>query len=625
MTRLMKLTLLGVFALSLCRITLAAATGDPLHEFKTASGGARWDGLHTLKADGELHIGGLSGDYHAACDLLTGRSHESYKLGPVEGADGYDGHVQWSKDPGGEVATMNAPEASRRARTQAWLDARAYWYPKRLAASVGKATDRVLDGRAYRVVTATPSAGDPVTLWFAADTHLLMRVVQRAGADTATTVLTDYRRVDGVMLPFHAATDLTDAAGRTDPRRRTEVRYAHFEFNVALADNEFAPPKMTATAHIEDAGGVTRIPFDLVNNHIYIDAAVDGKPVRMLVDTGGVNLLTPAAAHRLGLASEGKLAASGVGEKRTDLALARGKQVRVGAAVLDHPVFYVIDLGNLARVEGVEFDGLVGYEMFRRFGVTIDYAGKQLVLANPAKFTPPAGATELAFDMSERMPIISGTLDGLPVRMTVDTGSRSSLTLNSPFVRKHQLVDRYHAAPESVLGWGVGGASRARPVRLGTLRLGNLDVDDVAGDLFTGTKGGFTDPDQSGNLGGGVLHRFTIAFDYAHRKMYLKPNGAFGAPDAFDRSGLWLLAGDKALDVADVARNSAAERAGMHEGDHVLTINGKPIATKTLGDWRALLRESPAGTKVALRVRRDKTVRDVVLVLADRIPVHAKP
>ncbi len=38
-----------------------------------------------------------------------------------------------------------------------------------------------------------------------------------------------------------------------------------------------------------------------------------------------------------------------------------------------------IDPGELPAVEGVEADGLVGEEGFRRFGVTIDNAGKTLM------------------------------------------------------------------------------------------------------------------------------------------------------------------------------------------------------------------------------------------------------
>lgn len=588
--------------------------------FKAASGGIQWDHVRSLRDRGTLRAGGLSGEFHAIRDVHTGRSASRHKMGSISGGAGYDGQAAWQQGPGGEIAVLDAPEAKRRARSQAWIDARAYWYPHRMAAAYGKVETCELDGHAHRVVEVVPEDGDPVTLWFEADSNILVRIVRRRGSDIATTILDDYRDIDGLRLPFRSVTDRADASGRIDPRQRMEIVLDEITPNVAVSDAEFAAPAMVAVARIDDPSGIACVPFDLVNNHIYVDGDVDGKPVRFMVDTGGVNLLTPAAAQRLGLNSEGKLGASGPGEQRTDVALARAKRVRVGAATLDNPVFYVIDLAELPKVEGVEFDGLIGYEMFRRFGVQIDYANKQLVLAEPEKFVPPTGATEIDFEFDRLTPIICGMLDGVPVRLTVDTGSRVSLTMNSPFVHAHDLPAKYDAAPESVLGWGIGGPVRLRPVRFGRLQLGKLDITGIAGDLFTGSKGALTNPDHAGNLGGGVLKRFTVAFDYAARRMYLAPNAAFDRSDAFDRSGLWLIQDVDTLKVVDVAKDSAAERVGIAENDRVTVIGDEAITTHTLAEWRQRLRELPVGAGLEMRLLRDGTAFGVKLVLADRIP-----
>lgn len=591
-----------------------------LARYKDASGGAAWDAVKTLHATGTLATGGLSGDIAIVDDLTDGRSADQYKLGSIEGADGYDGKRGWSRDPGGEVAALDAPEAVRRAKSQAWLDAHAYWYPGRIKASYGEVAEREDGGKRYRVVEAHPDGGDPLTLWFDASTGLLARTAQRQGQDTVTTVLDDYRPVEGVRMPFHTVMDTTDAAGRTDPRHRTEITYAKVSLNEPVADADFAMPTMAPTAHIADASGTTRIPFDLVNNHIYANGFIDGKLARFLVDTGGINLLTPAAAKKFGIAGEGKLAARGVGDQTVDLALAHAKEVRVGGASLADPVFYIIDLGALPKVEGVECDGLVGYEMFRRFGVTIDYVGHELTLTDPAKFTPPAGASAVPFELDDHIPIVNGMLDGTPARISIDTGSRSSLTMHSPFVREHTLVERYHAAPEAVIGWGVGGPSRGRPARFGTLTLGEQNIVGIAGDLYTGDKGSFANPDLAGNLGGGVLRRFTVAFDYANRKMYLAPNADFAKADAFDRSGFFLLGDRDTLIVADVAPESAGARAGFAADDRIVAIDGRKVNAQSLVEWRAKLRELPVGTRLKIdRVRGGKK-EAVELMLADRIP-----
>ncbi len=591
---------------------------------KLAAGGVRWDAVLSLETRGMLRAGGLEGSFRSLQDFRYLRTVSHYRLGPVEGADGYDGEHGWSQDPGGEVALLDAPAARRRLRSQAWLDAHGYWYPQRFPAQFGDPSEREVDGRRLVVVEATPQGGDTLTLWFDPASHHLVRVTQKQDQDTVTTSLDNWRSVDGLTLPFHVRTDLTDAAGRTDPRRRTEVQIEGVKTNIAVADADFAAPAMRDTARIKSVSGITSLPFDLVNNHIYVDGTIDGNPARLLVDTGGVNLLTPAAARKFGLVAEGKLAARGVGEHEVDLALAHAGEVRVGDAILTKPVFYVVDLGDLPAVEGVVADGLVGYEMFRRFGVTIDYAKRELTLAEPARFVPPMGAHAVPFEQAERIPVISATLDGLPIRASIDTGSRSSLTLHSPFVHEHHLIARYGAAAESVVGWGVGGPNRGRPARFGRLKLGDLAIDAIAGDLYTGDKGSFASPDLAANIGGGTLKRFTVAFDYGQKLMYLAPNQPNPAPDAYDRSGLWLLAGNHSLQVADVAAGSAAAKAGFKLGDAITAIDGKAVAVRTLAQWRERLRELPAGTRLAFDFRREGKSGRAELVLADRIPARVQ-
>jgi C-terminal processing protease CtpA/Prc len=78
------------------------------------------------------------------------------------------------------------------------------------------------------------------------------------------------------------------------------------------------------------------------------------------------------------------------------------------------------------------------------------------------------------------------------------------------------------------------------------------------------------------------------------------------------------------LKIVDVAADSAAERAGLRADDRVVAIGGTPVSAKSLAEWRKLLRESPAGTKLAIRFRRNDRDNDATLTLADRIPPVAR-
>jgi predicted aspartyl protease len=593
--------------------------------YKAATGGAAWDAVAALETDGKIATGGLTGTMTSIEDDRTGKSVLRFSLGPIQGANGFDGTTPWEQGPGGEVTAHDAPEALELARTDAWVTTRGFLKPDFDQATVTPPREQLEGGTRYLVVEATPKGGRTIAFWFDPQTALPVRTVLRRETKIATTVLSDYRETAGLRLPFHSAQDSTDSAGRTDPREHLEITVDHVTVNPKVDDAAFAAPKMAATAHIEDPSGVTRVPFQLVNNHIYADGLVDGKPAHFLVDTGGMNILTPASAARLGLTSEGKLAAGGVGDEQVDLALTHASEVRVGGAVLANPVFYVIDLGSLGAVEGVTEDGLVGFEMFRRFRVTVDYAARILTLTDPAKFTPPEGAHAVPFDLADSIPVITGKLDGLPVRISVDTGSRASLTLHSPFVREHDLAKRYGAASERVTGWGVGGPSKGRPARLGTLEIGDLAIRDIAADLNMSNKGAFANPDLSANLGGGVLKRFRVSFDYDARKMYLVPNADFAKPDSFDRSGMWVLGDGDALKIAALAPGAAAEKAGLKVGDRIVALGGEATKTRTIGEWRVRLCEQAAGTHVALRVASEGSERKVDLVLADAIPAHVIP
>ena len=595
-------------------------TAAVLARFKSATGGKGWDEIGNLASTGALRAGGMQGTFEAIQDVATGRSSDHYALGSVEGANGYTGNSAWTRDPGGEITSLDAPEARRRANTQSWLDARGYWYPARHAATWDEPSERLLDGTRCIVLVAHPQGGDPATLWFDASSALLVRVDQHRGANIESTEFGDYRQVGRVRLPFRIVTNTTDAAGRTDERARVTLAIERWQANVPVADADFAMPAMQATARIESPEGVARIPFQLVNNHVYVDAIVNGGNVHLMVDTGGVNVLTPAAAKRLGIEGEGKLAARGVGDDAVDLALAHGRELRVGQALLASPVFYLIDLGDLDKVEGVEIDGLVGYEMFRRFVVTIDYARRELILAEPKSFKPSPMATAVPFDLVDRIPIVDGMLDGVPARISIDTGSRASLTLHSPFARENDLVAKYAAAPEAVIGWGVGGASRGRPARFGQLQLGGIAVAAIAGDIYIGNKGAFASTDVSANLGGGVLRRFTVTFDYVARRMYLTESKAAPAIDRFDRSGLWLLGDADGLRVADIAPGSAAARSTLRVGDSIKAFDGEAVSRRALADWRQRLRALPVGTRVLVGYWRDGRAFAAELVLTDRIP-----
>jgi hypothetical protein len=582
------------------------AVPSSLDRFHRVSGGDAWGQVHFLVGTADVSLGGLTGTMETIDDVDTGRHWSQGELGPLRVADGDDGHAAWQQTSNGEVLIEDAPESVADARTLAWLTRRGYF-------RTDGATYRPLDRGG---LLATPDGGSPVELWFDPATGLLARSVTRRGTEKYVTTYDDYRDVAGVRLPFHIVVD------NGDPRSVFTATYRELEARDHVDETAFAPPSADdgRLTFVGDARR-TELPFELINNHIYIDAIVDDQPVRMLVDTGGANILTPAAAARRGLETEGKLAVGGVGAEKVDLSVTRARTLAVGDLRLADPIFHVVDFGSLADVEGVDFDGLVGFELFNRLIVRIDYPASRLTLIRRDDFTPPAGAIAVPFDIRDSIPIVEGSIDGVPARLLIDTGSRASLTLNSPFVREHDLVDRYQPRFEAVTGWGVGGGVRGSPVRIGEIHIGDAVVKEVAADLFTGDKGAMAAPDSSANVGSGLLRRFAVTFDYEHRTMYLEPAASPPPRDVYDRAGMFFRRDGDAILVLSVTPGGAAEKAGVAADDRIVAIDGAAISTHALHEWRAILAAGPVGERHVVAIQRGTTKRrDLTIVLSELLP-----
>jgi Aspartyl protease/PDZ domain len=584
-----------------------------LARFKQATGGAAWDAVQTLHTTGTLETGGLTGSFESFEDLPTGRQASSFHLGPISGSSGFDGASGWSRDQSGSVHVTDAPQARAATLSEVHRAARAYWNPERMPAEIR--LDRTVEegGRRFEVVHVTPAGGRLYEMWIDTNSGLLDRVVEQGDNDVTTTFYGDYRRAGGLVLPHEIR------ASTGNPAHDNRIAVAQARVGAAEPTQRYARPA-SAIADVELAGhgDTAELPFELYNHHIYVQARLNGKdPVRLLVDTGGVNLLTPAAATALGIEFQGAMEARGAGAESVNMALAQVDSLTLGDATLRDQVFYVIDLGRLEDVEGVPFAGLVGFEVFKRFAVTIDYADRRLTLVRPERFEYHGQGTAVPFVFQHRIPQVEGTLDGIPGAFTIDTGSRASLTLHAPFVAEHGLLARYAPTVEAMAGWGVGGPVRSHRARAGELALGDVKVPGVAMDLFTGDRGAFAAQHVAGNIGGGVLARFTVTFDYAHQRMYLEKNRFFDQPDTHDRSGLWINRGGNAFTVEDVVPGSPAAQAGVRVGDHITAVDGQAPAALSLADTRARWRSAAPGTRVRLRIENAQGGREVDVVLRD--------
>lgn len=583
---------------------------------KQATGGTAWNVIATLHEQGKISGVHVEGSYDSVTDLPHMRSVQKTVLGPMVSTQGWDGKLAWSSDSSGQVRVESSRQAIAAGLEQAYRSAYAFFWPDRWPATLTSAGERHLDGMIYDVVKVTPKGAEPFEVWIDQRSHRIAREVDLTGAQPHTQIFSDYHEVNGVWLPF-TTRDTVD-------NKRFDVLASASALAVeqgrpAQSYAPAAPPKEEdpfPTGHDR-----VSLPFRLINNHIYVNVSINGKPAQPFVfDTAGVFIVDTNFAPALGIKPEGQLPGSGFGEKVAAMRMGKVHSLALGGFKLNDQVALTMDISaSMHRNDDVEGAGIVGYEIPKRAIVVLDYAKGEMTLVRPTAFKPPSGATVVPFTFNEQVPMIAASIDGMPGEFEIDTGSASGLDIMGPFAKTNHLAERYHATHVIVTG-GAGGASTDLLARANSLKIGDLVIDKPVVDLVGGKRGAGAATLTAGNIGGELLRRFTLTLDYGNRKLYLQPNAAYGMPDVYNRSGVQMArASDQGIIITHIISGSVGDKAGLQAKDRIVAVDGIQAHDVHLTDLRHKF-NAKAGTLINLSVSRDGSPKyDVVLVLKDII------
>ncbi len=555
-------TALAALTLGLLSTTsaLAMSPDEILAANRAASGGAAWNGKAALAVEYDYAGSGLTGKASGTNDLTNGSFEQHFVIGPSKGANGYDGSHVWAKDNSGIVTLQEGGDSVPLAINNAYRGANLWWRTDHGGAAITEDGEKTDNGAAYDVLTIVPKGGKTFDAWFDVKTHLLYRIDEMQGQVMFKTYTTNYRSFDGTLQPVDTVIN------QGDPKYDTHLTLTKATFLAKSDPAAYAPPK-SDVADFSIAGGAHQatFPFDLINNHIHANVMIDGKgPFYVIFDTGGVNLLTPELAKQLGLKIEGKQAGRGAGSATMDFGYAHVDQIRLGDATISNQLFMALDLNSLYPTGGVHMAGMVGYETFRRFVTRIDYGAHTITLIDPKYFDPKDAGTPVKIAFNGNAAIVDGSYDGIPGKFQIDTGARSALTLDAPFADSNHLRDKSPKGVDAVDGWGVGGPTNSYMVRGGELKIGAaIAIAHPVTGFATDTAGSFADPTISGNIGGGILKRFVVTFDYGGSTMYLKPvTGPVADLDTYDRAGMWFNIAADGFKVVAVTKGGPADAAG---------------------------------------------------------------
>ncbi|UOB16994.1 aspartyl protease family protein [Abyssalbus ytuae] len=395
------------------------------------------------------------------------------------------------------------------------------------------------------------------------------------------------------------------------------------------------------------------IKFKLASNLIIIPIEVNGANLSFLLDTGVTKpiLFNITQNDSLEIKNITKIVLKGLGGGMPVKAYrSTGNTFNVNGIFNKNQDLYVIldEKINFSPRLGYPVHGIIGYDFFKNLVVDINYVSKKIKVYSPSKFKSKKCKTCETFDLEiiGNKPFIRASsmgehIEGIDLKLLIDSGSSDALWLI-------ENEDKNLAVPEKsfedFLGFGLSGGIYGHRARLEHFSIGGFNLKEV--------KVAFPDSvsikhlrkvnDRDGSIGGEILKRFRVTFNYKENKITLKRNANFNKPFKFNMSGIELmqtgnrlvkeletrnqvlindenkslkgitiLPGEKykyslkpAFEIVEVREQSPAHLAGLRKGDILLSVNGKFVHRYTLDQIIEMINEEE-GKLIRLIIERN--------------------
>ena len=369
---------------------------------------------------------------------------------------------------------------------------------------------------------------------------------------------------------------------------------------------------------LADGKKKVEIPIEIYNNLIVVPVVLNGAlPLKFILDTGvRTAILTQKTfTDILNLSYSRKYTISGPGgEQIIDAYVTNNVSLELpGVTGRGHALLVLgEDYLELRNYLGTDVHGILGYELFSRFIVEVDYDKKMLTLSLPKRFKKKRKFQSIPIKIEDTKPyattsVVRSDRTQLTAKLLVDSGASHGLMLEPTSDPRIRVPD---STVSSIIGRGVAGEITRKVGRIQSLRLGTYEIKKVIANFpdpnsyFDSLKLGATE--RNGAIGGEVLSRFTVIFNFPTEEIYLKKNSQFKKKFHYNLSGLTVKAKGSRLNVfeiTEVRRKSVAQRVGVVAGDLIVSINGLSTRSLDLNTINGFFNHKP-GKKINLVVDR---------------------
>ena len=286
------------------------------------------------------------------------------------------------------------------------------------------------------------------------------------------------------------------------------------------------------------------------------------------------------------------------------------QKLRLPNLTIDSLNFHINNYEILTNVYGERIDGIIGYSVISRYIIKLNYDSSIVEFWTKGNLKYPRGGFLLKPFIST-LPVQTVRVkdeETITARFLYDIGAGMNMIFSTDFVEDSAFISKkrkYFAKAAEGLGGKIDMAITViKEVKLGPYRFRNVPVY-VFDDVYNATSY----PYMGGLIGNDLLRRFNAIINYDKRDIHLLPNSHYNEPFDYSYTGLELYYIDGQVLIGDVAEKSPAEKAGLQEGDVVISIDKN--FSQNLQQYKYTMQNLKG--RVKMIIKRDDQLQEVEL------------
>lgn len=377
----------------------------------------------------------------------------------------------------------------------------------------------------------------------------------------------------------------------------------------------------------------TSIPFMFINNLIVIPVFVnDNKDtLHFVLDSGIKPTLITFMSASMEFNVNQKLQIRGLGGgEDLDVYVSNGNKLFLGDDIkLDNQVFLILayDKFELSKKMGIVINGIIGYTIFEKFILKIDFQARTITFYNRKYFkykNKLKNWSEIPLTIFNGKPYTDVKVGISPdtvitAKVLVDLGASDAMWL---FPNSDPNLPQEFPKNEYYLGEGLNGDIFGYQKRMsfvdidGNYKFNNIIVS-IPDTQSINVPEDYDMPGRNGTIGSEIFRRFDLLIDYQSEKMFIKKNKFYSDVFKYDLSGLEFqtpVPGLPYYTIYFVHEGSPAQVAGLKKDDALVSLNNESVLNLSLNDILMTL-SSKEGRKVKIKVNREGKEFETSLIL----------